>query len=126
MPPMARCERASRGPCRARCGGGGGGSGGRGGGREGWTTPACLVHRSLDRLHKGDQELLGERRRERGAAEDLRHGLREVGLARQLAELLREQLHLELVLLQLRVAEVDLLHQALYQIDECPFPIHAQ
>ena len=42
------------------------------------------------------------------------------------AELLREQLHLELVLLQLRVAEVDLLHQTLYQIDECPFPIHAQ
>ena len=116
--PDARREPASRGPCRAwrRCGGGGDYS----------TTPACLVHWSLDRLHEGDQELLGERRRQRGAAEDLRHGLRKVGLARQLAKLLREQLHLKLVLLQLSIAEVDLLDQTLYQIDERPFPVHAQ
>ena len=77
-----------------------------------------LRGRGLDCLGDGVQEILLQLRGQRGLAQHLAKQRHEVRLARQLRKLLREQLRLELVFLQLGVAKVNLLEQAAEEVDK--------
>mmetsp|Transcript_21959 Transcript_21959/g.64930 ORF Transcript_21959/g.64930 Transcript_21959/m.64930 type:complete len:561 (+) Transcript_21959:476-2158(+) len=97
--------------------------------------PVCVLrereaHRQL--LRHGGLDRLGERveeiilRRQCRRAQHVAQDGRIVGQAQQLGKLLAEQLHLELVLLQLGVAEVDLFRQAAQQVHERRLAVQPQ
>ena len=72
----------------------------------------------LDGLGDGVEKILLQLRRQRRLAQHLAEERHKVWLARQLCKLLRQQLRFEQILLQLRVAKVNLLEEAAEEEDE--------